>query len=97
MKPTKAILLCLILAFTVAVGADEKPKAVSKPAPISVTDEATKRAVQDSYSGMVMATKDFQIAILQARVKYRVPEDWKLDLATLTFVPPEPAPEKSKP
>jgi len=65
---------------------DNKP--TPRPAPIVITDDATKQSIQQAYQNVVMANKDFQIALLQARVKYHVDETWRVDLATLTFSPP---------
>ena len=88
------LLLAVLVFFVVVVIRADDNKAASKPAPVQITDEVTKQAIQQGYQAVVMANKDFQIALLQARVKYHVNEDWRIDLATLTFTPPEPVIEK---
>lgn len=66
--------------------------------PVPITDEATRKTLVDTYKAIVAADKDFQIALLKARLKYKVDETWNIDLETLTFHPPKKEEKKdSKP
>jgi len=65
-----------------------KDDAKTEPKPIQITDQATQAEMQTAYNAIVMANKDFQIAILKAKVKYKVPEDWEFDASSLSFKPP---------
>ena len=95
MKLRVGLLILALIVFTVCViRADDKVA----PKPIQITDEATRRAIQDSYNAVVSANKDLQIALLNAKVKYHVDETWRIDLTTLTFSPPpDPVEKPAKP
>ena len=87
-----AMLALLILAsLFITVGLAQQPHAVdstAKPlAPVPMAP-ADSKAVLDAYNAVVSANKDFQIALLKARITSRVDETWGLDLATMTFTPP---------
>jgi hypothetical protein len=77
------------LLFVAASRADEKPAAAAV-APIAIP-VAERQAVIDAYKAVVDANKDFQIALLKARVKCKVDETWQIDLQTMSFMPPAPA------
>ena len=87
-----AMLALLILAsLFITVGLAQQPHAVDSTAkPLAPVPMATadSKAVLDAYNAVVSANKDFQIALLKARITSRVDETWGLDLATMTFTPP---------
>ena len=78
----KKLFLLLLLSFSIPVMSQVDIK------PVLITDEATKKALTDSYKAILAADKDFQIALLKARIKYKVDETWIINLDTLTFIPP---------
>jgi hypothetical protein len=89
MKYIKIVILLLILSiYTIG---EESPK------PIAITDQQTKQDIANAYNAIVSANKDFQIALLKAKVKYKIPEDWEVDLNALTFTPPKPKNKDTKP
>lgn len=88
----KKLILILILCLSLPVIA-QSPELK----PIPITDEPTKKTLVDAYQVILAADKDFQIALLKARIKYKVDETWPIDLRTLTFVPPEKKEAKAKP
>ena len=83
------ILLLLGVYSSLPTRADEKP-AVAVATPIAIP-VAERQAVIDAYKAVVDANKDFQIALLKARVKCKVDETWQIDLQTMSFMPPAPS------
>jgi hypothetical protein len=78
MKPLITLLLLALMVISVYAQGN-----------VAITDSKTKEEIIATYRSLINAQKDFQIAVLKARVKYKVDEEWPLDLDTMTFVPPE--------
>jgi len=91
MKFKLLLILVLLLGYAAlpASRAEDKPAAVAA-APIAIP-QAERQALIDAYKVVVDANKDFQIAMLKARVKCKVDETWQIDLQTMSFTPPAPA------
>jgi len=75
------------VAFTPRIIADD-PAKTAPVISIAITDDATKRAILDAYNAAMAADKDFTIVLLQAKVRYRVAEDWRFNVGTMMFSPP---------
>jgi len=91
MKFKLIVILILLTGYASlpASRADEKPPA-AVAAPVAIP-QAERQALIDAYKVVVDANKDFQIAMLKARVKCKVDETWQIDLQTMAFLPPAPA------
>jgi len=97
MKFKLIVILILLTGYASlpASRADEKPSAAAV-VPVAIPS-VERQALIDAYKVVVDANKDFQIAMLKARVKCKVDESWQIDLQAMTFLPPAPAPTHAAP
>jgi len=74
---------------------DDTPKAAA-PVPIQLTGESAQQ-VKDAYSALLMASKDYENAVLRAKIELGVPKDYGFNLQSFRFEPPVPTAQPAVP